>query len=136
MKKVINLIINDGDELRVDVLRNDEMTLAQFWRVIDEYGKSFLNTPLTKGEVSKFDHLFTMLDEYAQSVLKPYWLKHWMLSDDGFQYLIWWIISQGRDFYNNALVHPESLGEDQRAAELFHSGETFRYAVRKALDNE
>jgi len=110
MKKVINLAINDGDELKVSVVRHDELTLVNFWQIIDEgYWKNFPECPLETETMVEFKYLFDLLREQTRDILKPYCIEHWQVGADGFDDVIGWIMSQGRDYYYRALVHPETV---------------------------
>lgn len=132
MKKVINLTIDDGDELRVNVVRNNEMTLKQFWGVLDEYGVNVGESPLSTETMVEFKVLFDLLVAEARDILTPYWLAHWQIGDDSFSDAVDWIISQGRDYYYRALVQPETIELPKP-----HIPEgLIRYSLNEALEIE
>jgi len=132
MKKVINLVINDGDQVRVSVVRHNELTLVQFWRVLDEYGIEIGKSPLEKETMVEFKYLFDLLVEQAREILKPYWLAHWEISDDGFSDAVDWIVGQGRDYYYRALVQPELV----ELPKPYIPEGVIRYSLNEALEVE
>src|SRR5512136_804766 len=125
-KKAIHLTINDGDILNVSVRRHTELTIPEFWNILGE-GVECLKV-LDDTTLGEFDYIFRLLDVEACAVLRDYWIANRQISDDSFQYLVWWIMSQGREFYYKVLVDPAVIPTDTH--ELWKlNGEEFRYAV-------
>lgn len=106
-----------------------------FWELIDQSKSEANGDPevLRERLVSKLSKYSTeeilefdrILDKYsAEAHTSELWAAAYIInggcSDDGFDYFIGWLISQGREVYETALKNPESLADiisDEEAGE-------------------
>lgn len=102
------------------------MTIDEFWRLVDAasaaaggkvelYGDMLRRvlSPLTPEELVSFDSHFTrhLSRAYKWDLWGAAYLINGGSSDDGFAYFRAWLIMQGRDVYERALLDPDSLAE-------------------------
>jgi hypothetical protein len=97
-----------------------------FWRLIDRARAAAgddgdavamkaveLLATMPAGEIESAHR--SLWDQLAQSYTAPLWAAAYILhggcSDDGFEYFRGWLITQGRDVFEGALVDPDSLAE-------------------------
>ena len=126
------------------------MDKAQFWQLIeasraelsgadicDQQADNLkaLLLELSADEIVQFDEIFDQLE--AAAYRWDLWAAAYIIndgaSDDGFAYFCWWLIAQGRDYYETALKDVEKAGDnaiagDSECAEC----EDVRYCVGDA----
>ncbi|GAE90185.1 DUF4240 domain-containing protein [Acetivibrio straminisolvens] len=98
----------------------------KFWELIDDSKRKSKGDPekqieflvsniaeLPEQEIYEFDKIFYKY--YVASYTSELWAAAYIInggcSDDGFDYFRGWLISQGKEVYENALKEPESLAE-------------------------
>jgi hypothetical protein len=102
-----------------------EMPAAQFWRIIERAARAgddqdahveALRTELRElslDEIVSFEVAFRrhLNAAYSWDLWGAAYVIHSGCSDDGFEYFRRWLVARGRDTYEQALAHPDSLAQ-------------------------
>jgi Protein of unknown function (DUF4240) len=85
-----------------------------FWSHLDKANKNCealkeILYSFTLEEIFAFHREFTLACYILQD---DRYLPYRELSDDAAQDIVWWVVSQGKDFYFKALEHPEIIPKD------------------------
>lgn len=123
------------------------MDESKFWELIErsrdkkgdpeKHAEALANllAKLPATEIADFHDLLLrkVWDAYRWDLWAMAYIINAGCSDDGFLYFRGWIVSQGRDVYENALHNPESLGEVAEPNE-FYENELILYAALDAYE--
>jgi hypothetical protein len=119
----VKVSIKQGDTIKVVVRDHQKLDQMQFWNIItDSKGNGKFLEILDDDHLSEFYQMYNFLDDQAYMVLHDYWLQNWEISDDSFQYLIWWLIKEGWETYYKALGNPETIPVSEARDEAFRYG--------------
>ncbi len=113
------------------------MNLEQYWGIVEK-SRPRSNDPethcaaitrrlqrLSPAEIVDFERNFSRLvdEAYRADLWDVAYAINGGCSDDGFVYFRWWLVMQGRDVFERALLDPESLAEISGCTEnLEHEG--------------
>jgi hypothetical protein len=85
-------------------------------------------------EIGGFDQFFWNLNfaAYRRDLWDVALAINGLCSDDGFAYVRWWLVMQGRDVYELALADPESLAELSGGKDDLEEGECYASVAGEA----
>ncbi|RYG60494.1 DUF4240 domain-containing protein [bacterium] len=125
------------------------MDREQFWQLIEKSQNkrgdcdaqaaklTKLLVKLDADEIIDFDRIFAELS--AQSYRHDLWAVAYIVnggcSDDGFEYFRWWLIAQGRAYFDAAMLSPESAADKVEPGEEVEC-ESVKYAIAEAYEEK